>query len=209
MSRKVDSRSLRAGITKGWNSIWFADTDLYSKNLLEDDKIRKYLSKTLRGAGLDLVLIERSIKSIKIIIRVSKPGLVIGRKGSGLAEIRSAISKITKSDIELLIEEVKNQNLSASIVAENIAMQIEKRISARRALSMAAEKSMDAGAKGIRIQVAGTVQGPNSIATEDVVYKGAVPAQTLRADIDFAKSTAYTRGGTIGIKVWIYKGELI
>lgn len=209
MSRKVDSRSLRAGITKGWNSIWFADTDLYSKNLLEDDKIRKYLSKTLRGAGLDLVLIERSIKSIKIIIRVSKPGLVIGRKGSGLAEIRSAISKITKSDIELLIEEVKNQNLSASIVAENIAMQIEKRISARRALSMAAEKSMDAGAKGIRIQVAGTVQGPNSIATEDVVYKGAVPAQTLRADIDFAKATAYTRGGTIGIKVWIYKGELI
>lgn len=208
MSRKVDARSLRAGITRGWSAIWFAEDTLYSKNLLEDDKIRTYLAKYLKGAGLDSILIERSIKSIKIVIRVSKPGLVIGRRGTGLSEIRSVISKITKSDIELQIEEVKNQNLSANIVAENIALQIEKRVSARRSMSMAAERTMDAGAKGVRIQVAGTVQGPNSIATEDVIYKGAVPAQTLRADIDFSKATAFTRGGTIGIKVWIYKGEL-
>lgn len=209
MSRKVDSRGLRVGITKGWKSSWFTDDkDTYAKYLLEDDKIRTMLSKKLRGAGVHEIIIERSIKSVKILIRVSRPGVVIGRKGSGLTEIRAKVNQITKSDIELQIEEVKNPNTSANIIAEMIALQIEKRISARRALNVAAEKAMDSGIKGIRIEIAGTVQGPNSIATQDVVSKGSVPSQTLRADIDFSKAVAYTRGGTIGIKVWVNNGEL-
>ena len=210
MSRKVDARGLRAGITRAWKSSWFSDDkDVYSKYLLEDDKIRKLLYRSLRSSGVHEIIIERSIKSVKILIRVAKPGVVIGRKGSGLTEIRASVSKITKSEIELQIEEVKSPNTSANIIAESIAMQIEKRISARRAMNIAAERAMDSGAKGVRIVIAGTVQGPNSIAVEDGVIKGAVPSQTLRADIDFSKAVAYTRGGTIGIKVWVNNGEII
>lgn len=208
MSRRVDPRGMRVGVTQNWKSIWFADADLYAKNLIEDDKIRRYLQKSLRGAGLEDILIERSIKSVKIIIRVSKPGLVIGRRGTGLADMRGHINKFTKSDIELLVEEVKEPYFSANIVAETVALQLEKRVNYRRAINMAVEKSMDAGAKGCRIVVSGVVQGPNSIAMEESVTKGAVPSHTLRANIDYAKATAYTRGGTIGIKVWIYKGEI-
>lgn len=208
MSRRVDSRGMRVGVTKEWLSSWFAEDDLYAKNLNEDDKIRKYLAKALRGAGVDAILIERSIKAVKVTIKVSKPGIVIGKKGSGLGIIRANISKLTKSDIELQVEEVKNPNLSANIIAENIALQIEKRISARRSMNVAAERAMDAGAKGVKIRIAGTVQGPNSIAVEEQTTKGSVPSQTLRADIDFAKAVSYTRGGTIGVKVWLHKGEI-
>ncbi len=208
MSRKINPTGLRVGITQDWKSTWYAEGDRYANFLLEDYNIRKYLTKSLRSAGVEAILIERSIKAVKIVIRVSRPGVVIGRKGAGLAEIRSKISKLTKNDIDLQIEEVKNAEASAPIVAEAIAMQIERRISAKRAINMAAEKAMNAGAKGIKIEINGTVNGPNSIAMTDMVTKGAVPTQTLRANIDFAKAVSYTRGGTIGIKVWVYKGEV-
>ncbi|MDQ5981283.1 MAG: small subunit ribosomal protein [Patescibacteria group bacterium] len=208
MSKKVDARGMRAGITKDWKATWFAEDDMYSKYLLEDDAIRKYIAKLLRGAGIDEILIERSIKAVKITIRVSRPGIVIGKKGSGLMTMRLGLSKLTKSDIELQIEEMKLPNMSANIVAETIALQLEKRISARRAMNVAAERAMESGAMGVRIEIAGTIQGPNSIAGQEMVSKGAVPTQTLRADIDFAKAVSYTRGGTIGIKVWINKGEI-
>jgi len=208
MSRKINPTGLRVGVTQDWKSTWFAEGDRYADLLLEDYKIRKYLHRALRTAGVEAILIERSIKALKILIRVSRPGVVIGRKGVGLSEIRSKITKMTTSDIDLQIEEVKNPEASAPIVAEAIAMQIERRISAKRAINMAAEKAMNAGAKGIKLEISGTVNGPNSIAMNDIVTKGAVPTQTLRADIQFAKGTAFTRGGTIGIKVWVYKGEV-
>ena len=204
MSRKVDTRALRAGVTKPWLSTWFAEKDRYATSLVEDDRIRKHLSKKLRTCGLDQALIDRSIQKVTITIRVAKPGIVIGRKGSGLGQLRAELSKITKSDIDLQVEEVKKPELSAAIVAEGLAMQIERRIHAKRALSMATKKSMEAGAKGIKIQISGTVNGPNSIAMSDTTTVGKVPTQTLRADMDYAKATAFTRGGTVGIKVWIY-----
>ncbi len=207
MSRKIDPIGLRVGITKPWLSSWFAEGDRYADRVVEDAKIRAVLRKKLRTAGLDSILIERSIKSVKIIIRVTRPGVVIGRKGTGLSQIRESIKKITKDDIDLLIEEVKQPELSAPVVAETIAMQIEKRVSPKRAINVAADKAMESGAKGIKIEAGGTLFGPNSMGTVITTSRGPVPTQTLRADIDYAKTVAYTRGGTIGIKVWIYKGE--
>jgi small subunit ribosomal protein S3 len=208
LSRKINPIAMRAGITIPWKSTWFAEGAEYANKILEDDKIRTYLKRDLRNAGLHDVLIERSIKSIKITIIVSKPGVVIGRKGTGLTEIRERVKRHTKSDIELLIEEVKNPDLSALIVAENIAMQIEKRTSPKRAINQATEKAISAGALGIKVQVGGTLYGPNSIAMTQEITKGAVPTQTLRTNIDYAKAISYTRGGTIGVKVWINKGEI-
>lgn len=208
MSRKVDTRALRTGVTKDWASTWFAEGHLYADNLVEDDKIRKCLKKKLRSSGVDEIKIERSIQKLTIIIRVAKPGIVIGKKGSGLAEIRTALAKITKSDIDLQVEEVKKPDLSASILAENLAMQIERRIHVKRAMNAMIRRTMEAGAKGVKVQISGTVNGPNSIAMLDKAKEGSVPTQTIRADIDFDKATAYTRGGSIGIKVWVYKGEI-
>ncbi len=208
MSRKVDARSNRIGITKGWNSKWFAEGESYANNLIEDYKIRKVINKKLRSAGLNTIIIERSLKNIKIILTVAKPGIVIGRKGSGLADLRAKLSKITKTNLELLVEEAKNPETHAKIIADTIAMQIERRYSAKRAINIAADKAMQKGAKGIKLQVGGTIFGPSSIATVVKTIRGAVPTQTLRVDIDFAKATAFTRGGSIGIKVWVNKGDL-
>ena len=209
MSRKVDPRANRVGITKGWNSLWFADDKLYSKNLIEDYYIRKLLGKELRKAGLDKINIERSIKTLKIIIHVARPGVVIGRKGSELGALRIKLAKLTKSELDIQIEEIKKPEISAGIVSDTIAMQLERRMSARKSMNIAATKAMDAGAKGIKIVIKGTIYGPSTIGTTLSIYKGAIPTQTLRADIDFAKSVAHTIGGTLGTKVWIYKGNLI
>lgn len=207
MSRKINPTGFRIGITKDWKSNWFAENGRYADAVIEDDQIRTYLKRELRSAGVDAILIDRSIKSVNITIKVSRPGVVIGRKGSGLALIRQGLGKITKSDIDLQIEEVKSPETSAPVVAETVAMQIERRVYARRAINIAADKAMEAGAKGVKVQVSGTVNGPNSIALTDIATRGAVPTQTLRADIDYSVTVAKTRGGTIGVKVWVYKGE--
>lgn len=208
MSRKINPTGLRVGITKDWKSLWFAEGSRYADGVIEDYKIRSYLGRALRSAGLSAIIIERSLKAVKLLIKVSKPGVVIGRKGSGLALIREGIKKITSSDIDLQVEEVLKPEADAKIVAEFIAMQLERRVHARRAINTAADKALDAGVKGVKIQMRGTIHGPNSIATEEVVSRGSVPTQTLRADIDFARAISYTRGGTIGIKVWIFNGEV-
>ncbi len=207
MSRKVDVRSLRVGFTKNWSSVWFAENLTFAKNLIEDDKIRKYLTKSLRSAGLDEIVIERSIQKVSVIIKVSKPGIVIGRKGTGLAMIRAQLGKMTKSDIDLQVEEVKKPDLSAAILAETLAMQIEKRTHVKRAMNSTIKRAMEAGAKGVKVVISGTINGPNSIAMIDEAYAGSVPTQTIRADIGYSKAVAFTRGGTIGIKVWLHKGE--
>lgn len=208
MSRKINPTGLRVGVTKTWKSVWFAEGARYADSVIEDYKIRHYLGRALRQAGLSAVIIERSIKAVKLLIKVSKPGVVIGRKGSGLQLIREGIKKITSSEIDLQVEEVTKPEADAKIVAEFIAMQLERRVHARRAINTAADKALDAGVKGVKIQMRGTIHGPNSIAIEEVVSRGAVPTQTIRADIDYARAISYTRGGTIGIKVWIYKGEV-
>lgn len=208
MSRKVDARSNRVGITKKWNSSWFAEGASYAANLIEDFKIREILNKQLRTAGLDTVIIERSLKNIKIILTVAKPGVVIGRKGSGLALLRAKLAKVTKVNVELLVEEAKDPETHAKIVADTIAMQLERRYSAKRAINIAADKAMQKNAKGIKIDVGGTIFGPSSVATVVKTTRGTVPTQTLRADIDFAKATAHTRGGALGVKVWIHKGDI-
>lgn len=207
MSRKVDARANRVGITTGWNSVWFAEGSQYAKNLLEDYKIRTFIKKKLRSAGLDRVIIERSLKSIKLIIRVAKPGVVIGRKGNDLSILRSNLNKITNADLDIQIEDVKKPELSAGIASDSIAMQLEKRISAKKAMNTTADRAMEAGALGIRVVISGTIFGPSTIGTEINTVRGAIPTQTLRADIDFAKATANTIGGTVGVKVWVYRGE--
>ncbi|OGC52171.1 30S ribosomal protein S3 [candidate division WWE3 bacterium RIFCSPLOWO2_01_FULL_39_13] len=208
MSRKVNPFGFRVGVTKDWRSRWYAEGDLYADALIEDDKIRKYLKRELRSAGIESLIIERSIKSVKVIIKVAKPGIVIGRKGVGLSKLREYLSKTTSAELDLQIEEVQKPESQSNIIADSIAMQIERRVSPRRAMNIAADKALEAGVKGIKIQVGGTVYGPNSIAVVQSVARGAVPTQTLRADIDFSKSTASTRGGTIGVKVWVYHGEI-
>jgi len=208
MSRKVDARSNRVGITKKCNSSWFAEGASYAANLIEDFKIREILNKQLRTAGLDTVIIERSLKNIKIILTVAKPGVVIGRKGSGLALLRAKLAKVTKVNVELLVEEAKDPETHAKIVADTIAMQLERRYSAKRAINIAADKAMQKNAKGIKIDVGGTIFGPSSVATVVKTTRGTVPTQTLRADIDFAKAKAHTRGGALGVKVWIHKGDI-
>jgi small subunit ribosomal protein S3 len=207
MSRRVDPRANRVGITTGWSSVWFAEGANYAKFLIEDSKIRNHLDRVLRSAGLDRVIIERSIKNLKVIIRVAKPGVVIGRKGGELEKLRKALYRITRSDLDLLIEEVKKPEQSAKIAADSIAMQLEKRISVKKAMNVTAEKAMESGALGFKVVVSGTIYGPSSIGTEVSTYRGAIPSQTLRADIDYSKSTAHTIGGTVGVKVWIYRGE--
>ncbi len=208
MSKKINPLAMRIGVTQPWKSLWFAEGNDYANKILEDDKIRTHLHKSLKTAGLGDVIIERSIKSLKILIRVARPGIVIGRKGVGLSDIREKMKKFTKADIDLQIEEVKQPEKNASIVADSIAMQLEKRIAPKRAMNMAADKAMEAGAKGIRIEASGTLFGPNSIAMTQITTRGAIPTQTIRADIDYAQSISYTRGGTIGVKVWLYKGEI-
>lgn len=207
MSRKVDPRANRIGITAPWYSTWFSDNKEYAKNLLEDLNIRALISKELRTASLDKVLIERSIKTLKVIIRVAKPGVVIGRGGTALEVLRKKLTKLTKSELEIQVQEVTKPELSASIAAESIAMQLERRIFVKKAMNNVADKAMEAGGLGVKVVVSGTISGPSSIGQEVSTSRGAIPTQTLRADIDFAKATAHTIGGTVGVKVWIYRGE--
>ena len=208
MSKKINPNAMRIGVTKPWKSLWYAENGRYADAVVEDDKIRTYLTKSLRTSGLDELIIERSIKAVKILIRVSRPGVVIGRKGVGLSQIREDLKKITKSEIDLQIEEVKKPEGRANIIAEAVAMQVERRVSARRAINIAADKAIEAGVLGVKVQIGGTVHGPNSIGTSFLTTRGAVPTQTIRADVEYAKAVAHTRGGTIGVKVWVYHGEI-
>ena len=208
MGQKMHPHGLRVGIIKDWDSKWYADSNKFSDYLIEDYKIRELLKKKLFAAGISKIEIERTAKIVRVNVYTAKPGLVIG-KGGNLAEtIKLELQKMIGKDVSLNIVEVKNIDLDAQLVAENICAQLEKRISFRRAMKQAMQKTMKAGALGIKTAVSGRLGGADMARTE--FYKeGTIPLQTLRADIDYGFYEADTTYGKIGVKVWIYKGEIL
>ena len=207
MGQKVNPIGLRLGINRGWDCVWFAKKRNYGNLLIEDYKIRNYIKKNILNSGVSQVLIERTSKKCIVSIYTSRPGFVIGKKGSDVDKIKKSISKISSSAVSLNIKEVKKPELNAFLVADNISQQLVKRISYRRAMKRAMQSTLRLGAKGIRVCVSGRLGG-NEIARSEWLREGSVPLHTFRADVDYAESEALTTYGIIGVKVWIYKGEI-
>lgn len=208
MGQKVNPTSFRLQVNKNWRSRWFADKRNYTQYLRQDLSVRRFIEQKYRGrAAIGRVDIERSPNLVTVTINTGKAGVVIGRGGVGVTELKVELEKIFGLEVRLNIEEIKKPELQAKLVAENIASQLERRINFRRAIKSTAANSMRAGAKGVRIEVAGRLGGMEMSRREKDV-QGSVPLHTLRADVDFAKATAMTPAGTIGVKVWIYKGEV-
>ena len=208
VGQKVDPRGLRLGIVRDWDAKWYADKKNFSNLLLEDVKIRDFIKKKLFGAGIARIHIERTANRVRIAIHTAKPGVVIGRGGSEVEVLRKEIEKLTGRQISINIVEVKTPELDAQLVAENVAAQLQRRIAFRRAMKQAVGRAMKMGAKGIRIAVAGRLAGAE-IARTEWYSEGKVPLHTLRADIDYGFAEASTTYGKIGVKVWIYKGEIL
>ena len=207
MGQKVNPIGLRLGVNRGWDSVWFAKKGDYGKYLIEDYKIRQFIRKNITNAGISEIIIERSSKKCIVSIHTSRPGFVIGKKGSDIEKIKSKISKITKDEITVNIKEIKKPELNSYLVAENIAQQLVKRVAYRRAMKRAMQATMRLGAKGIKVCVSGRLAG-NDIARSEWLREGSIPLHTLRANLDYAESEALTTYGMIGVKVWIYKGEI-
>ena len=207
MGQKVNPIGLRLGITRGWDSIWFAKKKEYGKLLIEDYKIREFIKKNIVNSGISQVIIERTSKKCIISIYTSRPGFVIGKKGSDIEKIKKNLSKISSTEVSLNIKEVKKPELNSYLVAENIAQQLVKRIAYRRAMKRAMQSALRLGAKGIRVCLAGRLAG-NEIARTEWLREGSVPLHTFRADVDYAEAEALTTYGIIGVKVWIYKGKV-
>ena len=206
MGQKVNPHGMRVGVINDWNSKWFAEKD-YADLLVEDAKIREFLKKHLFAAGISKIGIKRVGKRVKIAIYTAKPGMVIGRGGTGIEDIKKALTVVTDKEVDIDILEIKSISMSALLVGEDIASQLERRVSFRRAVKQAVGRTMRAGAKGIKVIVSGRLGGAE-IARSETVKEGSIPLQTLRANIDYAVATAHTTYGAIGIKVWIYRGEL-
>lgn len=207
MGQKVNPHGLRVGVIKGWDSKWYAGKD-YEKSLLEDIKIREFIKEKLFLSGISKVEIERASNKARISIHTAKPGMVIGRQGSNIELLKSDLKKMTESAIEINIVEVKTPDMDATLVAENIAAQLERRIAFRRAMKQCVGRTMRMGAKGIKITCGGRLGGAE-IARSESYREGSIPLHTLRADIDYGTAEAHTTYGRIGIKVWIYKGEVL
>ena len=207
MGQKVHPIGFRLGINRSWDSLWFAKKGDYGKYLIEDYKIRQFIKKNIKNAGVSEVVIERSSKKCTVSIHTSRPGFVIGKKGSDIEKIKNKISKITKDEVSVNIKEIKKPELNAYLVSENIAQQLEKRVAYRRAMKRAMQGTMRLGAKGIKVCVSGRLAG-NDIARSEWLREGSIPLHTLRANLDYAESEALTTYGMIGVKVWIYKGEI-
>jgi len=205
MGQQTHPFGFRIGVSQDWKSKWYAE-DKYKNHALEDLKIRKLIKKEVADAGVDRIDIERSLTELTIALSVAKPGLVIGRGGENIEDLKKEVTKLTGLKVKLEIEEVKKPQLSARLVAGGVARQIERRFNPRRVIVSTADRVMEGGAKGVKIVVAGRVGGAE-IARAEKVSRGSVPLQTLRADVDFARETAYTSYGTVGVKVWIYRGE--
>ena len=208
MGQKVNPTGFRLGVNKDWESKWYAKGNEFGTLLNKDIKIRKYLEKNMKDAGVASVLIERKKDRCDVTINTSKPGVIIGRGGEDIEKLRKALSKVASEDVHVSIVEVKNPDLNAKLVADNIAAQIEARAPFRIAQKRAIRNTMKAGAKGIKTMVSGRLAGAEMARTEFYV-EGTVPLHTLRADVDFAISEADTTYGKIGVKVWIYKGEIL
>jgi len=206
MGQKVNPVSFRLGIVKGWDSSWFGGKD-FSDKIVEDDKIRKYIQARMPKGGISKIVIERTLKRITLTIHTARPGVVIGKGGSEVDKIKEELKKITGKDLQINIFEIKRPELDAKLVGESIAQQLKARISFRRAMKQAIASSMRVGAEGIKIKCSGRLGGAEMARSEQ--YKeGRIPLHTLRADIDYALSEAQTVYGKIGIKVWIFKGEV-
>ena len=207
MGQKVNPHGLSVGIIKDWDSKWYADKD-YEKFLLEDIKNREFIKEKLFLSGISKVEIERASNRARISIHTAKPGMVIGRQGSNIELLKNDLKKMTDSVIDINIVEVKTPDMDATLVAENIASQLERRIAFRRAMKQCVGRTMRMGAKGIKVQVGGRLGGAE-IARSESYREGSIPLHTLRADIDYGTAEAHTTYGRIGVKVWIYKGEVL
>jgi len=208
MGQKVHPHGLRVGIIKDWDSKWYADKNSFGDCLVEDDKIRKILKKKLFQAGIAKIVIERTADKLKVNIHAAKPGIIIGRQGSEIEKLKTFLGKETGKTVNVNIVEVKNADTCAQLVAENIASQLERRISFRKAMKQTMGRAMKMGAKGIKTNCSGRLGGAE-IARSEHYHEGTIPLQTLRADIDYGFWEADTTYGKIGVKVWIYKGEVL
>jgi len=207
VGQKVNPIGFRLGITKDWKARWYADKKDYSKSLHEDIAIRKFIEEKYKAAGIGDILIERLGDKLRIKIYAVKPGIVIGRKGAKVEELNKELKAITSAnEVIVNVDEVKRPELNAKIVAEDIALQLERRVSHRRAMKRAIDQAMKSGAKGIKVQVGGRIGGVD-LARKEWTMAGRMPLQTLRADIDYGTARAHTKYGILGIKVWIYKGD--
>ncbi len=209
MGQKVNPHGLRVGVIKDWDSKWYAEAD-FADNLIEDQKIRKFLKKKLYSAGISRIEIERASDRVKVIIYTAKPGVVIGKGGAEIEKLKTEIQKLLSDNKKLIVDikEVKKPDKDAQLVAENIALQLENRVSFRRAMKSCMGRTMKAGAKGIKAACSGRLGGADMARTE-FYSEGTIPLQTLRADIDYGFAEADTTYGKIGVKVWIYKGEVL
>ncbi|MDD6807357.1 MAG: 30S ribosomal protein S3 [Oscillospiraceae bacterium] len=208
MGQKANPTGLRIGVIKDWESRWYSNANTFGDTLVEDYQIRQYLLKTLKSAGVPKVEIERDAKRVRINIHCAKPGMVIGRGGAEIEKLKAVCEKKLGKEVSLNIIEIKQPDLDAQLVAENIAAQLEKRVSYRRALKLAIGRTMRLGARGIKAQVSGRLGGAE-IARSESYHEGTIPLQTIRADIDYGFAEADTTYGRIGVKVWIYKGEVL
>ena len=208
MGQKVDPRGFRVGVINDWNSKWYADSKHFADYVVEDHKIREYVKKKLYASGISKIEIERTQRFVKVNIYTAKPGIVIGKGGALAESLKADLEKMISKQVNLNIVEVKDVDTNSQLVAENVAGQLERRISFRRAMKQCMQRTMKAGALGIKIAVSGRLGGADMARTE--FYKdGTVPLQTLRADIDYGFAEANTTYGKVGVKVWIYKGEIL
>ncbi len=208
MGQKVSPVGLRVGVIRDWDSRWYANKKNYADNLIEDQKVRKFVKNRLYQAGISRIEIERADNRIKLAIHTAKPGIVIGRQGAGIELIRKDVAALTGKQVQVNIVEIKVPERDAQIVAENVAQQLEKRTAFRRAMKQAVSRSMKMGAQGVRIACSGRLAGAE-IARGEWYLEGKVPLHTLRADIDYGFAEANTTYGQIGVKVWIYRGEIL
>ena len=208
MGQKVNPISIRLGVNRTWDSRWYADKDEYGDLLREDFEIRNYLMRELRQAAVSKVVIERPHKKARVTIHSGRPGVVIGKKGADIERLRKKLASMTSSDVHININEVRKPEIDAVLVAASIAQQLERRVAFRRAMKRAVQSAMRMGAQGIRINVGGRLGGAE-IARVEWYREGRVPLHTLRADIDYGTATAHTAYGTCGVKVWIFKGEIL
>ena len=208
MGQKVNPIGLRLGVNRTWDSRWFAKGDQYSKLLHEDIRVRRFLKDRLNAAGVSRIIIERPHKKCRVTIHSARPGVVIGKKGADIDKIRKLVAKLTASEVAINIVEVRKPEIDATLVAQSIAQQLERRIAFRRAMKRAVQSAMRLGAEGIRINCSGRLGGAE-IARMEWYREGRVPLHTLRADVDYGVATAFTTYGTCGVKVWIFKGEIM
>lgn len=208
MGQKVNPIGLRLGINRTWDSRWFADGDAYGALLLEDLELRKFLDKRLAGAGVSRVIIERPAKKARVTIHTARPGVVIGKKGADIEKLRTDLATRTGSEVSLNIVEVRKPEIDAVLVAENIAQQLERRVGFRRAMKRSVQNAMRLGAEGVRVMCGGRLGGAEIARTEQYL-EGKVPLHTLRADVQYGTATAMTTYGTCGVKVWVYRGDIM